>query len=274
MLKIGEFSKLMKISIRMLRYYDENELLKPAYIDEQSGYRMYGNKEVEKLSRILFLRDLGFSVEQIKGLLKTNDEALINERFNEKEQEMMEQIALQQKRLTLLRKAQSDYKKGIIEMSEKVVLKEVPDYWVVSIRKVVPNYYHEEALWRELSQLIKKEKLTTHLGALCFAIYHDGEYKEKNVDIEVCIVIDKSIKTRGELICRQVPGCKEMATLMVYGPFENIAGSYKSFVKWLDEHEMYAIIGCDRQITHRGPWNETDESQYLVELQIPVTTIK
>ena len=51
MLKIGEFSKLMKISTRMLRYYDENALLRPAEINEQTGYRMYGNKEVERLRK-------------------------------------------------------------------------------------------------------------------------------------------------------------------------------------------------------------------------------
>lgn len=270
MLKIGEFSKLMKISTRMLRYYDENGLLSPAKVNEQTGYRMYGNKEVERLNKIQYLRELGFSVEETKDLLMTEDESIITQRFYEKEREIEEQIERQKKRLAALRSAQQAYKKGNMTMNEKVILKEVPNYWVLSLRRTVPNYYCEAELWQEMQQLVTKQKLTAYVEELSFSIYHDNEYKEQDVDIEICGVIKEPVKTKGDLVCREVVGCKEMATLMVYGPFSNIAPSYLGFVKWLEENDAYEIIDCDRQITHRGPWNEADEDQYLVELQIPV----
>ena len=270
MLKIGEFSKLMKISTRMLRYYDENELLCPAKVNEQTGYRMYGNKEVERLIKILYLRELGFSVEETKDLLMTEDESIITQRFCEKEREIEEQIEREQKRLAALRSARQAYKQGNMIMNEKVIIKEVPTYWVLSLRRTVANYYCEAELWQEMCQLVTEQKLTAYVEELSFSIYHDNEYKEQDVDIEICCVIKKPVKTKGALICREVTGCEEMATLMVYGPFSNIAPSYLGFIKWLEENEAYQIIGCDRQIIHRGPWNETDEAQYLVELQIPV----
>lgn len=70
MFKIGEFSRLTQISIRMLRYYDEMGLLKPEYIDKSSGYRYYSVNQIPHLQKIALLRDLDFTVKEIKeGLL-------------------------------------------------------------------------------------------------------------------------------------------------------------------------------------------------------------
>lgn len=63
MFKIGDFSKLMKVSVRMLRYYDETGLLQPAMIDEYTGFRYYSANQMQKLNRILLLRDMGFKIE-------------------------------------------------------------------------------------------------------------------------------------------------------------------------------------------------------------------
>ena len=55
MFRIGEFSKLMQVSIRMLRYYDEKEILKPAEIDSWTGYRMYSVDQIPILNKIIAL---------------------------------------------------------------------------------------------------------------------------------------------------------------------------------------------------------------------------
>lgn len=57
---------------------------------------------------------------------------------------------------------------------------------------------------------------------------------------------------------------------MVYGPYENISPTYKSFVHWLEENNQYEITGISRQVCHKGPWNETDPNKYLTEIQISV----
>lgn len=69
MLKIGEFSKLTQISIRMLRYYDETGLLKPATIDPQTGYRLYSSDQLTRLNQILMLRDCGFTISEISVMM-------------------------------------------------------------------------------------------------------------------------------------------------------------------------------------------------------------
>jgi len=69
MLKIGDFSKIAKISIRMLRHYDQIGLLKPAYIDNLTSYRSYSIDQLPRLNRILFLKDIGFSLNEVMNLI-------------------------------------------------------------------------------------------------------------------------------------------------------------------------------------------------------------
>ncbi len=72
MLKIGEFSKIAQVSIKTLRNYDRMGLLKPAHIDRYSSYRYYTLSQLTRLNRILALKDLDFSLDQIRELLKVD----------------------------------------------------------------------------------------------------------------------------------------------------------------------------------------------------------
>lgn len=69
MLKIGDFSKLSRVSIRMLRHYDEIGLLKPIWIDPESGYRYYGAEQLPIVGRIKALKDMGFGLAVIGEIL-------------------------------------------------------------------------------------------------------------------------------------------------------------------------------------------------------------
>src|SRR6201993_341766 len=69
MFRIGEFSKIAQVSGRLLRYYDEIGLLIPESIDPETGYRYYSARQLPQLNRILVLKELGLSLEQIARLL-------------------------------------------------------------------------------------------------------------------------------------------------------------------------------------------------------------
>src|SRR5512134_3170044 len=69
MIKIGDFARLSQVSGVTLRYYDEMDLLKPVQVDPFTGYRFYSADQLPRLNRILALKDLGFSLEQIKLML-------------------------------------------------------------------------------------------------------------------------------------------------------------------------------------------------------------
>ena len=74
MLKIGEFSKLSRVSIRMLRRYNEVGLLLPAETDPITGYRYYSEDQLPAAGRITALRDMGFGLAAIEQLLATWEE--------------------------------------------------------------------------------------------------------------------------------------------------------------------------------------------------------
>src|SRR5512139_3441683 len=69
MIKIGDFARLSQVSVVTLRYYDEMDLLKPVKVDHFTGYRYYSSDQLPRPNRILALKDLGFSLEQIKLML-------------------------------------------------------------------------------------------------------------------------------------------------------------------------------------------------------------
>ena len=75
MLKIGDLAKICNVSTQTLRYYDAEGILKPDITDSLSGYRFYSVDAVEKYKKILFYKDLGFSLDEIKKIqLATNEE--------------------------------------------------------------------------------------------------------------------------------------------------------------------------------------------------------
>ena len=68
MYKIGEFSKLTGCSIKTLRYYDELGILKPSRIDNFTNYRYYDEKDLDILKTIIYLKSLGFTLDEIKNI--------------------------------------------------------------------------------------------------------------------------------------------------------------------------------------------------------------
>ena len=81
MLKIGEFSKLSRVSIRMLRHYDEIGLLKPVCIDSDSGYRYYSENQLPMIARIVALKNMGFALSVIARLLEHYEDKMVLEQY-------------------------------------------------------------------------------------------------------------------------------------------------------------------------------------------------
>jgi DNA-binding transcriptional MerR regulator len=69
MLSIGDFARHGRVSVRMLRYYDTLGLLRPARVDSASGYRFYAAGQLARLNRIVALKDLGFTLDQVRAML-------------------------------------------------------------------------------------------------------------------------------------------------------------------------------------------------------------
>lgn len=268
MFKIGEFSKLTQISIRMLRYYDEAGLLKPAKIDTWTGYRMYSAEQIPVLNRIVYLRDSGFQVAEIAAALNAGDDSLLMKQLDEKYEEIEKTILEEKEKLKKIEVARRAILTAGTGMHYDVMIKTVPGYQVLSLRRVLPDYYGEGVLWAELSAYATENHLP--VSGDTFSIYHDAEHKETDVDVELCALVKTMGKSSGSFLYRITEPVPVMACTMVYGDFSNIAGAYMNFAEWLEADSRYQMSGPTRQIVHRGPWNEKDPEKYLTEIQIPL----
>lgn len=98
MFRIGEFSKLMQVSVRMLRYYDEAGLLKPAQVDKWTGHRTYSVDQIPILNKIFYLRDSGFNVSEIADALNKDEQDLAVQ-LDKKHLEVEQAIRIEQEKL-------------------------------------------------------------------------------------------------------------------------------------------------------------------------------
>lgn len=140
MLKIGDFSKLSKISIRMLRYYDELGILVPETINKESGYRYYSPEQLSIAFRIQALRDMQFSLETISDILKAyNDIENLKRYLLLRYDEMKIEVMEKQSKLKFLENVINRIGKDFDYMKYNVVIKELPSRYVASLRGIPPT---------------------------------------------------------------------------------------------------------------------------------------
>jgi len=252
----------------MLRYYDETGLLKPTVTDKFTNYRLYSAEQIPALNRIIFLRDFGFNVSEIAVILDHWSDEFITKQLDIKRLEIKDMIKTEQDKLSKIEQAKEDIKQGKISIHYNVSIKSIPNYHVLSLRRTVPSYYSESSMWREMIDFIRDSNITFSHNT--FTIYHDTDYKETGVDIEICSVVSQPRENIKDFVYRKIESVPIMASTMVYGDYRNIAGAYQSFADWLEEHCLYKMVGQSRQVVHRGAWNEENPDNYLTEIQIPL----
>lgn len=270
MIRIGDFSKLSRVSIKTLRYYDEMGLLKPVEVDRVSGYRYYEFDQLAILYRILALKDLGFSLEEIGRLLDGDlsveqMRGMLKMRQAEVRQQVDEAAARLQRVERWLRQIEQENSMSKYD----VVLKKIEPVTVASVRDVVPTPPDQGVLWSELMEHLGRQKI--RMIGPPMAIYHDSEAKERDWDIEVCMPIIDSMKPANRLQVHEVPGFEAAACVVHAGPFATIGEAYDALAKWISENG-YHVAGPTRELNLRPPeppGNQNDPNT-LNEIQFPV----
>jgi DNA-binding transcriptional MerR regulator len=265
LLKIGEFSQLGQVSIRTLRHYDEIDLLHPQVVDEESGYRYYSVKQLEVLAQIVLLRELKFSLKEIKSLIQ-QDPKIFTAALLKKDREIEKEIQRDQFRQQQIHQMiQRMQHKGKYQVS----IKKIPAFSIVSLRKRIKSFYHEGLLWKEFMSLLKKQGIAFPTSPdENLTIFHDKEYLEEGVDVEVAIISD--IVAEAPLKMRELPALEHAAIMYVEGNYHQLPEAYQAFAKWLEEHPEFSMVKATRQICHVGPEHTENPEEYLTELQIPL----
>ena len=169
MLKIGEFSKLSRVSIRMLRHYDEIDLLKPALVDRFTEYRYYNEDQLPQCSRITALKELGFSLAEIREMLPLfHDPKAIDERLARRQTQLEDDRQEIERKLLLLDTARKRLRKEET-MQYDITIKTFPERYAASLRMTIPRYEDEGLLWQKLCEETDDMRLIPADPCLCAA---------------------------------------------------------------------------------------------------------
>lgn len=269
MIKIGDFSMISQVSVKTLRYYDEMGLLKPVEVDRFSGYRYYSLEQLPRLYRILALKDLGFTLEEIGRLLAkpvTNEE--LRGMLRQKQEELRRLVKSEQERLGRVeaRLRQLEQENEPMNTSE-VVIKKIDPVLVASVRDIIPSYSEQGPLWAKLGMFLGQKGITPK-GA-CFTLYHS---EEPEIDAEVCEPLPKPVQADGPVKVYELPPVEHAASLVYTGPFTGLSEAYSTLFQWI-QSRGYRICGPCREVYLKPPAVDGDQNdpEAITELQFPIT---
>ncbi len=268
MLKIGEFSKRSRVPVKTLRYYDEIGLLKPVVVDKYSHYRYYSEDQLTVLNRIIVLKNLGLTLQEVAELVvnKMPDDRLV-QLLNIKRVEIGQRLHDYRMRLELVEEWVRQISKENSTASH-IVVKKLEKQTVAFIHRKLHGYEEIPAVFGEIYDSLRKQK--THITGPPLSLFYDMEYKLKDVDIEAAFPISGSFRPTGAIRVREIPEVEKAACLMHRGPYETSLTAYRSLTGWLFTNG-YHLASANREVYIKGMLDTRDPRKYVTELQFPIT---
>ncbi len=265
MLRIGDFSKLSRISIRMLRHYDEIGLLVPKSTDSFTSYRYYSEEQLSIASRITELKDMGFNLSTIGKILKSyeNPQALA-EFLAIKKAEVHAEAEDVSHRLLLLDTAIKRLRKDETAMNYNVTIKTLPKRYVASVRQIIPAYDQEGILWDIM--MGETAGMNMQIADPCYgmAVFHDEGHKESDVDVEIQMSVQGSYENTDHVEFKTVPEV-EFASAVLKGSYEQLTSVHRAVAQWVRDNG-YDFNGAMFCIYHVSPAQTKDPDELVTEV--------
>jgi DNA-binding transcriptional MerR regulator len=279
MFRIGEFSRITRVTVDTLRYYDALGLLKPANVDPFTGYRYYSAKQLLSLNRILALKEIGFSLEEIARILQenlTNDQlrGMLKAQLVRAESDMQ---AAELRREHIL--ARLHYLNSEDDMpAYEVTLKPVETLTVAAIREVVPTL---EQMPRRCSEMFDAIEQWLRANSLSFgpsmSIYYNDGFTRENIDTECAFIVTdpdelKTAKTDAPIELRKIEAVPLMASTIAVDDFYKKPGgllpAYNALGRWIEDNG-YQISGPPRELFY----GSVEGNDLTAEVQFPVEKV-
>lgn len=268
MLKIGEFSRLSRISVRMLRHYDEIGLLAPDTVDPETGYRYYSEEQLAAASRITALREMDFSLAAIGEMLRSGERETVDSFYCERLRTLTEQLQAIHQRIALVESARKRLRKDEKAMEYQVNLKTIPERYAACVRMTLPRYDAEGMLWSTLMSETARMNLVTDDPCLCCAVFHDGEYKEEDVDVEVQKTVKGHYEDTEHVRFKTLPAV-QVASVVHKGSYSTLGAAQAALAAWVRDNG-YAYAAPSFSIYHVSPHETRDPDAFVTELCTPV----
>lgn len=268
--RIGEVAKMYHISMGTLRHYEQAGLLKPEYIDERTGYRYYGVRQLEVMNTIRYLRVLDFPLPQIAEFLQNRDIPVIQEKLR-KQKALIQQ---KQKELELIERKidhRLEQLQDAVESElDQIYMKEIPAGRIVWIRDSLKlNSYLDLEYSIQKLQKNQKEPLA-FLGKVGVGISKENLEQGNFQNYElVFLMLDEEDQYEGEI--ERLPA-EKCVTIRFCGSHAEAAEHYEKLMQYIRENE-YQIDGFSREITLIDYGITNDPEKFVTEIRIPVSKI-
>ena len=250
--KIGDFSQMAQVSVRMLRHYDKLGLLRPGHVDSWTGYRHYTLDQLSRLHQILAFRDLGLSLEQMGELL---DDPGADERLYEmlqtKQRSLEQQLTEEQARLERVAARLRQIERVYEPIAYDVALKTLPAHRIVAIREIVPHVSQmgdvRDRMLRQLYSGLAAQNISPGIE---LAVYHLQAYSETDIDMSLAVEVgqDSSLpSTEHKLKLYTLPQAPLAASIVYNGSMWDIPDIVASLFRWLGMNG-YTSAGVYREL--------------------------
>ncbi|MET9853321.1 MerR family transcriptional regulator [Streptomyces sp. NPDC006450] len=276
MFTIGDFAKHGRVSVRMLRHYDALGLLHPARVDPASGYRYYEAGQLARLNRVIALKELGFSLEQVGSIL---DELVSAEELRGmlrlRQAELESAIAAAAARLT-----QVETRLRIIEnegtmSSIDIVVKSLPPVRLAELSGVAASYEGQDIgpvigpLYDELCRRVEAAGVTPTAPGIAY--YEDAGDAERPgaVLVHAGLPVAASVRAEdlgGEVRIVVLPAVERAATVVHRGSMDSVLPTAQALAQWIDANGERSA-GYAREVALAVP---EDRDQWVTELQEPL----
>jgi DNA-binding transcriptional MerR regulator len=276
-LKIGQFARMCQVPVKTLRYYDDVELLKPAHVDSWTGYRYYDPDQIKAVNRILALKELGLSLDQIRQIMREElpfEEMKGMLRLKRAELEQQNREIEEQLRRVDARMRQIEWEGQMPEYD--VVLKRAEPVKGAMLRDTVSkevatagSYMHFDELTAYLrSHGLTKANIT---GPAVDILYDAPDGAQEDLGVAVFIPIDRDVPGTERIRMEELPVVEQMVCVVHHGPFDTIGAAHVAALEWIEQNG-YSVNGPNRGLYlqyERGG----DPNNFITEIQYPVTSL-
>ena len=260
-----------------MRYYDEIDLFKPIKSDRDTGYRYYSVQQLTQLNRILALKDLGLTLEQVKRLVREEiSPEEIRGMLTLKKAQIEQTIQAEVMRLKAVDSRLQQLERQGQFQDEDIILKTIPAQLFLSVRHSFADVNETFALISDMGQAVTKLVKAKSLGRFA-AVVHGDLFELKDIDLELGFFLNQdlditvSLSHGLSLKVRELPNIDTAFTSMRFGGPENGHLSYSAIGTWAENHQ-YKLIAPGREVFIVPP-KAGHESEMVVEIQFPVEAI-
>lgn len=261
--KIGMFAQMNHITIKTLRFYEEQGLLLPAHVDGENGYRYYTMNQMADIQRITALKQAGFTLDDIKLINQGADTAYL---LSTKKAALLKKIAELTSQIAVI----DGYLSGPAgTLDAPVLIRTIPAVTVASMKKRIDSYDELFSLMPEMGAEMERLGCRCALPEYCFTHYLEPGFRDEHILIETCEAVTEKKEDSALVKFRELP---EITAACIFhkGSYSNFSESYAAILRFIEENG-YKICGNIRENYIDGIWNKDREEDWLSEIQIPVS---